>query len=104
MSDPTVVLEVIAIATASLLPALLGRYWLRRSAARLDARLQRARQMRPVAIRMAAAAHPRPILGDPRCRYSANSPHLRCAVNPQGPCEHCTYFRARSAASAWPVS
>lgn len=28
-------------------------------------------------------------IGDPSCRYSANSQVLRCAVNPCGPCEDC---------------
>ena len=28
-------------------------------------------------------------LGDPACRYSAKPPHLRCAVNPNGPCKGC---------------
>lgn len=31
-------------------------------------------------------------IGDPNCRYNALSTHLRCAVNPQGPCEGCKDF------------
>jgi hypothetical protein len=29
------------------------------------------------------------IIGNASCRYNAHSPLLRCAVNPQGPCEGC---------------
>jgi hypothetical protein len=31
-------------------------------------------------------------LGDSTCANSANSPHLRCAINPCGPCEGCTDY------------
>jgi Family of unknown function (DUF6464) len=31
-------------------------------------------------------------IGDPRCKYNALSPHLRCSVNPSGPCEGCPSF------------
>lgn len=34
------------------------------------------------------AAH----IGDASCRFNALSPQLRCAVNPQGPCEGCKEF------------
>ena len=32
-------------------------------------------------------------LGDPNCAHSARSPHLRCTVNPAGPCETCSDFK-----------
>jgi Family of unknown function (DUF6464) len=31
-------------------------------------------------------------IGDSRCKYNALSPEIRCAVNPDGPCEGCRYF------------
>jgi hypothetical protein len=31
-------------------------------------------------------------LGDSTCANSANSPHLRCAINPCGPCDGCTDY------------
>lgn len=31
-------------------------------------------------------------LGRPDCKYNARSPHLRCAVNPSGPCDGCSDF------------
>jgi hypothetical protein len=32
------------------------------------------------------------IFGDLTCRFNARSPHLRCAVNPAGPCKECPYY------------
>ncbi len=31
-------------------------------------------------------------IGELSCRYNAHSPYLRCAVNPDGPCENCSYY------------
>lgn len=33
------------------------------------------------------------VIGDPRCRFNARSPLLRCAVLPEGPCERCAHFQ-----------
>lgn len=35
------------------------------------------------------------LIGDISCRYNARSGYLRCAVNPQGPCEGCRYYEPR---------
>lgn len=35
-------------------------------------------------------------VGNPACKYSAHSPHLRCAPNPCGPCEGCKFFEQQS--------
>ncbi len=32
------------------------------------------------------------IIGDTTCRYNAFSEIIRCAVNPQGPCDGCRYY------------
>lgn len=40
-------------------------------------------------------------LGDPTCRYSANSAVLRCAVNPSGPCDSCTHYQLPDDVLAW---
>jgi hypothetical protein len=32
------------------------------------------------------------VIGDPRCRFNARSPLLRCAVLPMGPCDRCSHF------------
>lgn len=32
------------------------------------------------------------IVGDITCRYNAHSELIRCAVNPEGPCDRCQYY------------
>lgn len=32
------------------------------------------------------------VLGDATCRFNARSEILRCAVNPEGPCDRCRFF------------
>jgi len=34
------------------------------------------------------------IVGDLSCQFNARSPHLRCAVNPSGPCNGCASYQA----------
>jgi hypothetical protein len=36
----------------------------------------------------------RQIMGNAACRFNARSEIIRCAVNPEGPCEGCLYFEA----------
>ncbi|MEB3275768.1 MAG: DUF6464 family protein [Cyanobacteriota bacterium] len=36
------------------------------------------------------------VIGDPSCRFNARSPLLRCAVLPDGPCQHCSHYEPRS--------
>jgi Family of unknown function (DUF6464) len=35
------------------------------------------------------------LIGDISCQYNARSGHIRCAVNPTGPCEGCRYYESR---------
>jgi hypothetical protein len=60
-----------------------GRYELRQVA------LQVRRQRRPADARLWQGSW---VIGDPRCRFNARSPLLRCAVLPEGPCERCAHF------------
>lgn len=32
------------------------------------------------------------VLGDASCRFNAHSELIRCAVNPDGPCDRCKFF------------
>lgn len=34
------------------------------------------------------------VIGDASCRFNAHSEILRCAVNPEGPCDRCRYYEA----------
>ena len=35
------------------------------------------------------------VIGDPTCRFNAQSPLLRCVVWPDGPCHHCSHYQTR---------
>ncbi len=35
-------------------------------------------------------------VGDTSCQFNARSPFLRCAVNPEGPCQGCSCYESRS--------
>lgn len=35
------------------------------------------------------------LVGDISCRFNARSCYLRCAVNPQGPCQDCRHYEPR---------
>jgi Family of unknown function (DUF6464) len=32
------------------------------------------------------------VLGDAKCRFNARSELIRCAVNPEGPCDRCRFY------------
>jgi hypothetical protein len=34
------------------------------------------------------------LIGDLSCQFNARSPHMRCAVNPLGPCQGCSSYEA----------
>lgn len=34
------------------------------------------------------------VIGKVSCKYNARSPHIRCAVNPDGPCQDCRYYES----------
>ena len=36
------------------------------------------------------------VIGDITCEYNARSELLRCAVNPEGPCDCCPYYQPKS--------
>lgn len=34
-------------------------------------------------------------IGDTTCINNAHSPYIRCAINPDGPCDECTHYEKR---------
>jgi hypothetical protein len=34
-------------------------------------------------------------IGDITCKYNAHSPYVRCAVNPCGPCDRCSFYEEK---------
>ncbi|MEA5568097.1 DUF6464 family protein [Anabaena sp. UHCC 0399] len=39
------------------------------------------------------------LIGDISCKFNARSGYLRCAINPNGPCQSCRYYESRESAS-----
>ncbi|GAB1545459.1 hypothetical protein NUACC21_81350 [Scytonema sp. NUACC21] len=35
------------------------------------------------------------LIGDISCQFNARSGYIRCAVNPDGPCEGCRHYQSR---------
>jgi hypothetical protein len=35
------------------------------------------------------------LIGDISCKYNARSGYIRCAVNPEGPCQGCRYYEQK---------
>ncbi len=40
------------------------------------------------------------LVGDISCKFNARSGYIRCAVNPDGPCQECRYYEPRELASS----
>ncbi len=47
---------------------------------------------------------PMSYLGDTSCRFNAHSPFIRCAVNPSGPCQGCSFYEASAHLTDTPVT
>lgn len=57
-------------------------------------------RLQQIALYVQSAPHPteqslvdgRWVLGDANCRFNAHSELIRCAVNPDGPCDRCRFY------------
>ncbi|MGL5084043.1 MAG: DUF6464 family protein [Microcoleaceae cyanobacterium] len=95
--EPVVIFTVLVL---GLSPSLVY-WWLRRQA---ESRLQNplGTPQMPIASRRWRFRNFPPdtryiegvgfLIGDITCKYNARSSHMRCAVNPQGPCQGCPYY------------
>ncbi|OWY64746.1 hypothetical protein B7486_45575 [cyanobacterium TDX16] len=94
------------ILALGLMPSLLSLWLLRRREAQIQARFRQAIEFTP----RVRTQRSEPTLnnsdryylegvgylvGDISCRYNARSSYIRCAVNPEGPCEGCRYYEPR---------
>ncbi len=97
-------MEIILILMIALSPSLFSLWVMRQTEARAQTRLQLA--LDSVAHRGLSGLRLDPdqdyvegvgfVVGDFTCRYNARSSHIRCAVNPFGPCKECTQYEPRS--------
>ncbi len=92
---------VLLIFGLSLLPALVSVWMIWRSQKRMKAEFSRAMEG---AAQQGLRAHIQRnrdlnyvegigyVIGDFSCQMNARSPYLRCAVNPNGPCQACQFY------------
>ena len=97
-------LKTIFIIALGLILPLVSLLLLRKAKQRARARLRRARyftalrQQQSLQIRFNYDDNleaNRCIVGDPSCRFNARSPYIRCAVNPEGPCQNCRHYEPK---------
>lgn len=91
----------------ALFPSLVSLWLINRSQQRFSNRLRRIRSRHEYSLGMVGEFLSIPLeienkpafIGDLSCRFNAYSPHLRCAVNPTGPCEGCRLYEAKTGTS-----
>jgi hypothetical protein len=93
-------MEIFLAIVLGLLPLVLSILAMRRLVVKTEARLRSVAES-------VARARTQPLLlpadttyiegigfaiGDFSCRFNARSAHVRCAVNPSGPCQSCRHY------------
>ncbi|MDC0834035.1 hypothetical protein CKA32_004704 [Geitlerinema sp. FC II] len=86
-------LEVLVVLGLGLTPPVLSLWYARKAQREFHDRSTSARET----VRSRRVVPPvepvrLEILGDRSCRYNARSPYIRCAVNPEGPCQGCRHY------------
>lgn len=106
-------LETLWIFAVALMPPLLSLVMMRRSEARTRAKLRQAMNAATRVRTQRRYTTPQPsdtasrglpvsdryylegvgyLIGDITCQFNARSSYIRCAVNPQGPCQGCRHY------------
>lgn len=108
------VIKLALILVLSILPSLVYLLIFRKAKERWQTRLRRAQIASPYHYRErlnsdtygynrdSYSLHSdrrRPVtkyfIGDTSCVNNAQSPYLRCAINPEGPCDECPHYEKR---------
>lgn len=96
-------LEALIIFLSSLIPSIVTLLLLRRAEEKARASILAARERatRRYFRELARSLDPDHIpgagrmIGDISCQFNARSAHIRCAVNPSGPCEGCSHYQPK---------
>lgn len=96
-------IKIILIVLVALLPTLLGFWFVLNSKRRFRARMRQIRNQNYYQVSLSQlplssggiTEEYHRYIGDLSCRYNADSPYLRCAVNPSGPCKDCPYYESK---------
>ncbi len=98
-------LKTLLVLAIGFLPSLLSLWLMRKTRSRTRSQIRRAAMATPNG-QIQQNIRPDPsdryylegvgyLIGDVSCRFNARSGYLRCAVNPNGPCEGCRYYEQR---------
>ncbi|NES85027.1 MAG: hypothetical protein F6K10_28440 [Moorea sp. SIO2B7] len=94
-------MKTIFIIILVLIPPLISLLIIRKAKQRWQARLRRIRSIRSWQQVEASSLSENNdsnldiysnFIGDSSCRFNAHSAYIRCAVNPDGPCENCIHY------------
>lgn len=102
MFIPGLVLDIVLLIGVAFVSALVSFILIRRAKRRFSERMRRIRVSNYYRTRHIFPSlpemprHYQDFIGDSSCRYNARSYHLRCAVNPMGPCEDCPLYEPES--------
>jgi Family of unknown function (DUF6464) len=100
------VLRTLLVIAVGFLPSLFSLWILRKSQLRTRAQMrQAAMNLSRTRVRQ-SSSRPAPgdryylegvgyLIGDISCKFNARSGYIRCAVNPEGPCEGCRYYEPK---------
>lgn len=96
-------IETILVLILGLLPPLFSLWLMRRNEVlaqtRLRAAMEAAERQGLQRIRRASGDQQYVegigfLIGDITCQFNARSAHIRCAVNPMGPCQECRHYES----------
>jgi hypothetical protein len=96
-------IETILVLVLGLLPPLISLWLMRRTEVRAQARLRTAiaaAERRGLQTIRRASGDQQYVegigflVGDITCQFNARSAHIRCAVNPIGPCQECRHYQS----------
>jgi hypothetical protein len=104
------VLKTLLVIAVGFLPSLISLWAIRKTHARSRLRLrqaamnfpvvQRRQNLRPVESDRYYLEGVGYLIGDISCKFNARSGYMRCAVNPEGPCNGCRHYEPKELAGS----
>ncbi|MBD2727769.1 hypothetical protein H6G96_15895 [Nostoc sp. FACHB-892] len=101
-------LKTLLVIAVGFLPSLISLWVIRKTHARSRLRLrqaamnfsavQRRQNLRPVESDRYYLEGVGYLIGDISCKFNARSGYMRCAVNPEGPCNGCRHYEPKELA------
>lgn len=90
------VLQTLLIFLIGLIPPIISIWVIRQAEVRGRERLRIAIERASVSpLNFPPQLQNQSYIGDISCKFNARSPHLRCAINPDGPCDGCVHYQMR---------